>query len=135
MAPEYQTVGIVFPGPPLKPVEPIPAAREVNWVRDWIAGYNHMPASENLGGPKTVALEFDKVSRYIADTGRRVYLGEFGAIHRADAKSRENYVRLVRQEAERRGIGWAYWDDGGSFKALDVKTGQWVPYLRDALLR
>ena len=41
----------------------------------------------------------------------------------------------MRQEAERRGIGWAYWDDGGRNKALDVKTGKWVDYLHDALLK
>jgi phenylpropionate dioxygenase-like ring-hydroxylating dioxygenase large terminal subunit len=38
-------------------------------------------------------------------TSLREYLGEFGAIEYADAQSRENYVWLVRTEAERRGMG------------------------------
>jgi hypothetical protein len=40
----------------------------------------------------------------------------------------------VRVESERRGFGWAYWDDGGSFKAYDRQRGVWVPELCDALL-
>jgi hypothetical protein len=38
-------------------------------------------------------------------------------------ESRENYVWLGRTEAERRGVGWAYWDDGGSFKIMNVSNG------------
>ena len=62
-------------------------------------------------------------------------MGEFGCIDPADQPSRATYVRLVRREAELRGIAWAYWDDGGTMKAMDVKTGNWVTYLQDALLR
>ena len=40
----------------------------------------------------------------------------------------------MRTEAERRGIGWAYWDDGGSFQAMNTKTGTWSESLRRALL-
>lgn len=135
MDPEYGTLGIVFPGPPASPVTPVAPAESVGWVRDWLARYNTAPAETNPSGPAAVRAEFEKVDRYIAATGRAVYLGELGAIDKADAASREAYVRLIRTEAERRSIAWAYWDDGGSFKAMDVKTGEWVPYLRDALLR
>ena len=31
-------------------------------------------------------------------------------------------------------MGWAYWDDGGMFKAMDPKTGTWNEGLRRALL-
>lgn len=134
MDPEYGTTGIVFPGPPPSPVTPVPAASNVGWVRAWLDGYSTLPGPENPGGPRAVRAEFEKVDRYITATGRPVYLGEFGAIDRADPASREAYVRLVRQEAELRRIAWAYWDDGGTFKAMDVKTGEWVPYLRRALL-
>jgi hypothetical protein len=40
---------------------------------------------------------------------------------------------LVRTEAERRGIGWALWDDGGKFKAMDAQQGTWNEPLHDAL--
>jgi hypothetical protein len=42
----------------------------------------------------------------------------------------------VRTEAERRGFGWAYWDDGGRFKVMNpFSEGQvWNEGLRRALL-
>ncbi|MDC0744157.1 glycoside hydrolase family 5 protein [Polyangium mundeleinium] len=135
MAPEYGTTGIVFPGPPAAPLTPALAAQRVGWVNDWFSRYNTQPLSQNPNGPAGVRAEFEKVDRYIQASGRRVYMGEFGCIDNADQQSRATYVRLIRREAELRGIAWAYWDDGGTMKAMDVKTGSWVTYLQDALLR
>jgi endoglucanase len=134
MDPPWGTKGIIFPGPPPTPITPVPAAIEVDWVRNWFEGYNRLPPAENPGGPKKVFDLFDHAARYVKNTGRRVYLGEFGANEYADAQSRENYVWLVRTEAERRGVGWAYWDDGGSFKIMNVSDGTWNERLRKALL-
>ncbi len=134
MGPEYQTVGIVFPGPPVHPVHPVAAARSIDWVRDWFGAYNSKAPEDNPGGPKAIVDYFDQAQRFVEQTGMRVYLGEFAAIDRADAVSRERYTRYVREEAERRGYGWAYWDDGGSMKAFDVHSGEWIKPIRDALL-
>ncbi len=134
MAPEYQTRHVVFPGPPPAPVVPKEKALQVAWTREWFEGYNRLPAAENPGGPKAVFDEFDRVTRFIEATGRRAYLGEFGAIDSADPASRARFVRLVRTEAERRGIGWAVWDDGGRFQAMVVRARRWIPYLKSALL-
>jgi endoglucanase len=132
--PWAQTAGVLFPGPPAKPISIGPAAANESWVKTWFDGYNTLPTSENPSGPRTVFEHFDHAARYVKKTSKRVYLGEFGAIAIADAQSRENYVWLVRTEAERRGIGWAYWDDGGMFKAMDPKTGTWNEGLRRALV-
>jgi endoglucanase len=132
--PWAHTKGIIFPGPPASPVTPVPAAAAESWVKTWLDGYNTLPPEQNPGGPKTVFEHFDHAARYAQRTKKRVYLGEFGANDIADPQSRENYVWLVRTEAERRGIGWAYWDDGGSFKAMDTASGTWNPNLRRALL-
>lgn len=126
MAPEYQTQGIVFPGPPATPVTPVDAAQKTDWVLQWINGYNSRPIADNPGGPKAVFDYFKVVEDYITSTHRRVYLGEFGVANSADPKSRENWLRLVRKEAERRHIGWAVWDDGGGFRAMNVQRGDWV---------
>jgi endoglucanase len=69
---------------------------------------------------------YKTVDAYVKSTKRRVYMGEFGVSDNVDPESRESWLRLVRQEAEKRHIGWALWDDGGRFKALDVKHGNWV---------
>ena len=71
---------------------------------------------------------------YAERTKRRVYLGEFGAGDPIDPASRARWTRLVREEAEKQGIGWAYWDDGGSFKAMNPFGGTWNESLKKALL-
>jgi endoglucanase len=134
MDPPWGTKGIIFPGPPPTPITPVVAAKETKWVADWFEGYNKLPIAENPGGPKRVFDMFDHAARYVKNTGRRVYMGEFGTNDFADAQSRENYVWLVRTEAERRGFGWAYWDDGGSFKVMNVSNGTWNESLKKALL-
>lgn len=128
-----QTRGLIFPGPPPVPLEPTPAAAATDWVKAWFERYNNAPAAENPGGPRTVFEHFDYAARYVQTTGKRVYLGEFGAIEHADEQSRVNYLWLVRTEAERRGIGWAYWDDGGRFKLMNPATGTLNEALHRAL--
>jgi hypothetical protein len=53
-------------------------------------------------------------------------MGEFGVADTVDPTSRENWLRLVRSEAERRHIGWALWDDGARFRAMNVDWNSWI---------
>lgn len=129
---DYQTQGVLFPGPPPQPIAP--AANAVDWVRHWFKRYNELPADKNPSGAATINEELDLAQGFAERTHLPVYLGEFGAIDKADPKSREAWTRTTRAEAERRGFGWAYWDDGGSFKAYDRASRTWVPYLKAALL-
>lgn len=134
MEPEFQTTGVVFPGPPPQPLTPLPGAQKVDWVSSWFAGYNGVDAARNPGGLATIRAEFDRASEYAKTTGRRVYLGEFGAIDKADMASRVRFLTAVREEAEKRGIGWCYWDDGGSFQLMKPKERAWVEPLKKALI-
>jgi endoglucanase len=135
MTAEYQTKGIVFPGPPPHPVAPVPGALAVAWVDQWFQRYNTLPAAENPSGPATVREEFDLASAFAARTHRPVYLGELGAGDGADMGSRVRWTRMVREEAERRGIGWCAWDDSGSIKVFDRATKRWETAILDALLK
>ena len=101
---------------------------------DWLKAYNLAPAAQNPSGPKTIKDEFDRASSYAQSTGRRVYLGEFGAINNADLASRGNYLRAVREESEKRAIGWCVWDDGGSFQMLKPNENTWIAELKQALI-
>lgn len=65
--------------------------------------------------------------------GRPVYLGEFGVYKAADGESRASYARLVRTEAEKRGISWAYWDFANAFGAYSPRTESWLPGMLEAL--
>lgn len=133
MPPEYATKGILFPGPPPTPVEITGQAELIDWVYAWLHQYNTLGPLENPSGPKTVWEEFDRVTAFIEKTGLPTYLGEFGAVDYADARSREIFIKMVRKESERRGIGWGYWDDGGNNKGIDVHTGQWTDVIKRAL--
>ena len=134
MPPEFRTQGVVFPGPPSAPLAPATDASAVAWVREWFARYNTLPAASNPSGPATIADQLDMAATFAERRHLRVYMGEFGAIDCADPASRAAWTRAVRVEAERRGFGWAYWDDGSGFKAYDRATRTWVPYLKTALL-
>jgi len=133
MPPEFQTTGVLFPGPPKTPLEPVPAAKATGWVKQWFDGYNTQPLATNPSSPHAVADYFKLVDDYVASSHRQVYMGEFAALDTVDPTSRDTWLRLVRTEAERRHIGWAYWDDGGHNQALDVAHGSWLPALKHAL--
>jgi endoglucanase len=133
MAPEFQTRPVVFPGPPATPVTLAPAAQSTSWVSEWFYSYNRSSVVDNSGGPGAVFDYYKTVEHYLKTSKRRLYMGEFGVADSADPQSRENWLRLVRQEAEKRNIGWAIWDDGGRFRAMNVKEGTWVAPVQAAL--
>jgi endoglucanase len=66
--------------------------------------------------------------------GYPLHLGEFGSFNAADMHSREVYTRFLRDEAEKHGIGWTYWEFASSFGVFAPKTGDWVEPIRRALL-
>ncbi len=134
MPPEFHTQGVVFPGPPASPLTPAAEASAVGWVREWFGRYNALPGDRNPSGPGAIADQLDMAATFAQRRHLRVYMGEFGVIDHADSASRAAWTRATRMEAERRGFGWAYWDDGGGFKAYDRTARTWVPYLKAALL-
>jgi endoglucanase len=83
---------------------------------------------------KLVTDALDAARRWNRETGYPLHLGEFGAYSAADMDSRESYTRLVRDEAERRGIGWTYWEFASSFGVYSPEAGTWVEPIRRALL-
>jgi endoglucanase len=88
----------------------------------------------NAAQRRTVVEQFDMATRWSRRTGYPLHLGEFGVIKEADPKSRAAYARLVRDEAERRGIGWAYWEFAAGFGVYSPATREWIEPLRQALL-
>lgn len=134
MTQEYETRGVVFPGPPPQPLSPGAGAGRVEWVRKWFERYNQLPTAQNPSGPTTITEELDIAQVFAERTHLPVYMGEFGCIENADPKSREAWVRTTRKEAELRGFGWAYWDDGGTFKIYNRADRTWVTALKSALL-
>lgn len=84
---------------------------------------------------KALTDALDAARKWSQAKGYPLHLGEFGTHHVADMKSREAYARMVRDEAERRGIGWAYWEFASpSFGMYSPQTGTWHEPIRRALL-
>jgi endoglucanase len=63
-----------------------------------------------------------------------IFLGEFGAYSKGDMSSRVHFTRLVRDQAEARGIPWSYWELVAGFGAYDPVSHAWRAPLKDALL-
>jgi endoglucanase len=76
----------------------------------------------------------DVARAWSVKTGYPLYLDEFGSNEKADPESRAEYTRFVRDEAEKRGIPWAYWEFASTFGAWSPEAGAWVEPVRKALL-
>ena len=88
MPPHYATRGVVFPGPPKKPLRPASASLAFAESRDFFARYNVESADTNPGGPAAVIEVLEMARTFKERTGLPVYLGEFGAGVNADLTSR-----------------------------------------------
>lgn len=75
--------------------------------------------------------DFDVVAAWSKQTGRPVYLGEFGAFSAADMESRVAWTTAVVREARSRRFAFAYWEFGSGFGAYDPQADTW----RDPLLK
>jgi endoglucanase len=73
-------------------------------------------------------------AQWSVTNGYPIFIGEFGAFQKADMASRETYTRFARDEFEKRGFGWTYWEFASSFGMFDPKTNTWREPLRRALL-
>ena len=65
---------------------------------------------------------------------RPLFMGEFGAFEKGDMASRVRWTKFTREESERRGISWGYWEFNGGFGIWNAKTKIWRPELRKALI-
>ena len=99
------------------------------YLSAWLARRGARPTGVDL-----TAAQLDTARRWSREHGYPLHLGEFGAYQAADMKSREAYTRIVRDEAEKRGIGWTYWELASSFGVYSPGAGSWVEPLRHALL-
>jgi endoglucanase len=134
VGPEIGTTGVTWPGPPEEEVEPIDAAREVEWVRSWFARYNQTSGSHNPASPEAIARAFDDAEAWSERRGVPLWLGEFGAYSTAAMDSRVRWTETIRQEAEARNIPWAYWEFGAGFGVYDRDVEAWRTPLLNALV-
>lgn len=88
----------------------------------------------DAGQAQQVRQALDQAVAWSRARGVPLHLGEFGAYQAGDLGSRAAYARLVRAEAEARGIGWAWWEFAADFSPVwDRQQDRWVEPLREAL--
>jgi endoglucanase len=95
-----------------------------DWVdnaENWLGTTWNGTAEDQLA----VKRDFDRASAWSARQGIPIYLGEFGTYDTADQPSRLRWTRFVREEAERQGWAWAYWNLRSGFGAYDYGTKSW----------
>ncbi|MBL0422926.1 glycoside hydrolase family 5 protein [Ramlibacter sp. AW1] len=88
----------------------------------------------DAGQRRTMTEVMERASRWNREHGVPMHLGEFGVFHEADGASRAAWARHMRDEAERRGIGWTWWSFSSDFGVWSAETRGWVEPLRQALL-
>jgi endoglucanase len=131
--PDTTLTGIIFPGPPRRPLVPDPKLKLKRWVLDWVERYNTEPIASNPSSPRAFQGAIDQAKEWSDDSGRPIHFGEFGCYTRADPDSRAHYYRAFREAAERAGIGWAIWDWKAGFRYWDEKGGRPEPGMHEAL--
>lgn len=83
---------------------------------------------------QAIARDFEEAQAWAQQQNRPIFLGEFGVYDKAEMESRVRWTNCVRQEAERLGWSWAYWQFDPDFAAYDVPNHRWVEPVRDALI-
>jgi len=104
---------------------------------EWVSG-----SSAWLGTPwegsewqqDSIRADLDLAKRLADENGWQLFMGEFGAYSQADMASRARWTRCLVQEAEARGIAWAYWEFGAGFGVYDRDAAAWRLELLRALL-
>ncbi|MEO5915130.1 MAG: glycoside hydrolase family 5 protein [Luteolibacter sp.] len=123
--------GVTYPGPPATPLALPEQFKDNAGIRDFVEGYNTLPADRNPCSAITVRELFDLARDWSVHFGRPVHLGEFGSHNLGDQASRTRYSHDVRTLAEERKIPWALWDWKAGFSYWDSKNNQ--PLIRAGL--
>lgn len=96
-----------------------------------------MPLGRKWGGRADEAEfkdTFEQARAFKAQTGLRVFVGEFGVINKVPLSERNAWMKARRKAMEASGITWCAWDYSASFNIYDVDSQTWLPGSLDALM-
>ncbi|MFZ4483074.1 MAG: glycoside hydrolase family 5 protein [Chthoniobacterales bacterium] len=83
---------------------------------------------------QAVRESFESAARWGQESGRPIFLGEFGAYSKADLESRRRWTEFVASEAQRLGFSRAYWEFCAGFGLYDPLAKAWREPLKAAVL-
>ena len=82
-----------------------------------------------------IASDFDPVGKWATKHNTAVIISEFGVLDfDVDKFARADWIRAVREGAERHCMGWTHWDFSDGFAMVDPTTSLPIPSIMDALL-
>ncbi|MBN1933628.1 MAG: glycoside hydrolase family 5 protein [Anaerolineae bacterium] len=128
------SVGVQWPGPPATPFTPDPASLELSWLKKWYEDYNKLNERSNPASAYTIQKDLDWAVMGSEKLDCPLWMGEFGAYSKADMDSRVRWTTTLREEAEKRGMAWSYWEFGSGFGAYDRSLKKWNQGLLEALI-
>ena len=131
---DHYSTGVQWPGPPDVKLTPDPQSLNVSWMKKWYDDYNNLPVQDNPCGPDPIVKELDWAVRWGEKLDCHLWMGEFGAYGKADMRSRVNWATFMREETEKRGFSWSYWEFGAGFGVYDRGAGAWNEDLLRALI-
>jgi endoglucanase len=103
----------------------------------WMQGSNAWIGTKWTGSDeekKAVTDALDIAADWSKQTGIPVVMNEFGSINTADPASRQLWTDFLTREAEKRGIGWMYWEFCAGFGVFDSKTMKWDQKMLKSLI-
>jgi endoglucanase len=104
---------------------------------EWVAGSDAWLGTNWAGKSadrQSLAYDFDVVAQWARANDRPIFLGEFGAYHKADMAARVRWTAYVARQAEERQFSWAYLEFCSGFGIYDQNSGLWNQALREALI-
>lgn len=98
-----------------------------------IADRNAVPWKDEY--KKVISEVIAKAAAWSKNSGRQVWLGEFGVCLDVAAENDvSEYLSFITDECEKYDIGWCYWEFWMSFGAYDRKNECWKNYVLDPLM-
>lgn len=132
-APQTDTIGLTYPGPPRNPVQPAPATAAFVHISVWMDAYNRENTAANPVSRRAFIPAMELARAWSDYTGIPVRLGEFGCIRTIPHDSRARYYNDVRTLAEQLEMGWTIWDWRAWFRYWDPAKQEPEPGMRKAL--
>lgn len=103
----------------------------------WVNGAGQWIGTKWQGTPnekQAIIEQLDRAASWSEEHQIPLILGEFGSIATADAASRQRWTELVMREAEKRNIGWMYWEFCSEFRVYDCQLDAWDETILNALI-
>ncbi|WP_017932271.1 glycoside hydrolase family 5 protein [Robiginitomaculum antarcticum] len=74
---------------------------------------------------KALDKNMDYAAKIMRETGKPIFVGEFGAYDKAPYKDTVEYYEATRKAFEKHGLSWCAWSFTQTFPLYDSESGQW----------